>query len=62
MIFKIVLTLFLISQVKIEEKIENAPDSAYEIGVFIGSMLPFIFLVLLAYFIYYYNKKRNQNK
>jgi hypothetical protein len=62
LIFKIVLTLFLISQVNIEEKIENAPDSAYEIGVLIGSMLPFIFLVLLAYFIYYYNKKRNQNK
>lgn len=62
MIFKIVLILFLISQVNIEEKIENAPDSAYEIGVLIGSMLPFIFLVLLAYFIYYYNKKRNQNK
>jgi hypothetical protein len=62
LIFKIVLILFLISQVNIEEKIENAPDSAYEIGVLIGSMLPFIFLVLLAYFIYYYNKKRNQNK
>jgi hypothetical protein len=54
--------LFLISQVNIEEKIKNAPDSAYEIGVFIGSMLPFIFLVLLAYFIYNYNKRRNQNK
>lgn len=62
MIFKIVLTLFLISQVNIEEKIENAPDSAYEIGVFIGSILPFVILVLLAYLIYYYNKKRKQNQ
>lgn len=42
----------------IEEKMQNAPDSAYEIGVFIGSMLPFVFLVLLAYFIYWYNKNK----
>ncbi|WP_147676953.1 hypothetical protein [Algibacter pacificus] len=43
----------------IEEKIQNAPDSAYEIGVFIGSMLPFVLLVLLAYLIYRYNKNKN---
>jgi hypothetical protein len=54
--------MFLISQVNIEEKMEHAPDSAYGIGVFIGSMLPFVILVLLAYLIYYYNKKRNQNQ
>ena len=46
-------------QVKIEEKLEQAPDKAYEIGVFIGSMLPFVILVLLAYLVYYYNKKKN---
>lgn len=54
--------LFLISQVNIEEKMANAPDSAYGVGVFIGAMLPFLILVLLAYVIYYYNKKRNQNQ
>ena len=43
----------------IEEKMQNAPDKAYEIGLFIGSMLPFIILVLLAYVIYRYNKNRN---
>ena len=42
----------------IEEKIQNAPDESYEIGVFIGSMLPFVLLVVFAYLIYRYNKKR----
>lgn len=50
------ITLF--QQVNIEEKIKNAPDKSYEIGVFIGAMLPFIVLVLLAYALYRYNKKR----
>lgn len=48
----------LIQDINIEEKIKNAPDSNYEIGVFIGSMLPFVVLVALAYVIYRYNKKR----
>ncbi|WP_405294347.1 hypothetical protein [Algibacter sp. Ld11] len=43
----------------IEKKIQDAPDKAYEIGVFIGSMLPFVLLVLLAYLIYRYNKNKN---
>ena len=54
--------MFLISllqQVDIEEKIKNAPDKGYEIGVFVGSMLPFIVLVLVAYGIYRYNKNKN---
>jgi hypothetical protein len=54
------LCIALLQQVEIEEKIKNAPDSGYEIGVFIGSMIPFVFLVVLAYLIYYFNKKRNQ--
>ncbi len=45
----------------IEEKIKNAPDEGYEIGVFIGSMIPFVVLVIIAYMIYYYSKKRNSN-
>ena len=50
--------LILFIQVDIKEKIENAPDSSYEIGVFIGTYLPFALLVFLAYFIYYRMKKR----
>ena len=50
--------LILFIQVDIKEKIENAPDSSYEIGVFIGTYLPFALLVFVAYFIYYRMKKR----
>ncbi|WP_248724983.1 hypothetical protein [Seonamhaeicola sp. ML3] len=55
MIFSLV-TLY--QQVNIEEKIKNASDKGYEIGVFIGGMLPMVILVLIAYAIYRYNKKR----
>lgn len=50
--------LILFLQVDIKEKIENAPDSSYEIGVFIGTYLPFALLVVLAYLIYYRMKNR----
>ena len=53
--------LFILQQVDIEEKIKNAPDKGYEIGVFIGSMLPFVILVGLAYLIYRYNKNQRDN-
>lgn len=52
--------LAILEQVNIEEKIKEAPDDSYEIGVFIGSFLPFVVLVVIAYAIYKYNKK-NQN-
>jgi hypothetical protein len=45
-------------QVNIEEKIKNAPDKGYEIGVVIGTYLPFVILVALAYFIFYKAKNR----
>jgi len=48
----------LLQQLDIEEKISNASDTDYEIGVFIGSMLPFVVLVLIAYSIFRYNKNR----
>jgi len=48
----------LIQDINIEEKIKNAPNSNYEIGVFIGSMIPFVILVGIAYLIFRYNKKR----
>jgi len=50
--------LSVIQDIDIEDKITNAPDSNYEIGVFIGSMIPFVVLVALAYWMYSYNKKR----
>ncbi len=50
--------LILFIQVDIKEKIENAPDGSYEIGVFIGTYLPFALLVVLAYIIYYRMKNR----
>lgn len=52
----------ILQEVNIEEKIENAPDSGYEIGVFIGSMLPFVVLVLIAYLIYRHNKNKMKNQ
>lgn len=48
----------LIQDINIEEKLKSAPNSNYEIGVFIGSMLPFVILVAIAYMIYRYNKNR----
>ena len=50
--------LTILQNVDIEKKLKNAPDSQYEIGVFIGSMLPFVVLVIIAYAIYRYNKNK----
>ena len=43
---------------EIKEKIKNAPDSGYEIGLVIGTYLPFIVLAVIAYILYYQMKKR----
>lgn len=52
--------LFLLLQkIDITEKVKNAPNSAYETGLVIGSYLPFVFLIGLAYLLYYRAKKRN---
>lgn len=48
----------LLQQVDIEEKMKNAPDSGYEIGVVIGTYLPFVLLVGIAYFVYHKAKNR----
>jgi hypothetical protein len=50
--------IILLQQVDIEEKMKNAPDKSYEIGVTIGTYLPFVVLVLIAYFIFYKAKNR----
>jgi hypothetical protein len=48
----------LLQKVDIEEKLKNAPDDGYQIGVVIGTYLPFVLLVGLAYFVYYKAKNR----
>lgn len=48
----------LLQQVDIEEKIKNAPDDGYQIGIVIGTYLPFVALVGIAYFVYYKAKNR----
>ncbi|SHL83319.1 hypothetical protein [Flavobacterium chilense] len=54
------IALFL-QQVDVAEKIKNAPDSGYQIGVVIGSFIPFIVLIGIAYWMYNKAKKRNEN-
>jgi formate/nitrite transporter FocA (FNT family) len=56
--------MFLISlfqQTNIDEKIQNAPDNSYLIGVWIGNILPFVVLVGLAWWMYIRAKKRQNN-
>jgi len=49
-------------QVNVTEKIKSAPDSNYQIGVLIGSFLPFVLLVGVAYWMYYRAKKADRNE
>lgn len=53
--------LLFVQVVDIEDKIKNAPDDSYQIGLIIGSFIPFIVLVGIAYWMYYAAKKR-ENK
>ena len=48
----------ILQEVNIDKKLQDAPNDDYVIGIFIGSMIPFVVLVTIAYAIYYYNKKR----
>ena len=52
------LLVLLLQEINIDEKLKEAPDSNYGIGVFIGTLLPFVILVIIAYTIYRYNKNR----
>jgi len=55
--------LFLpLLQVNVTEKIKNAPDSSYQVGVVIGSFLPFVLLVGVAYWMYYRAKKADRKE
>jgi len=51
----------LIQSDVIDNKLKNAPDGDYQIGIWIGSLLPFIVLVGLAYWMYYTAKKKEKN-
>ncbi len=52
------LLITVLQQVNIDEKLKEAPNDDYGIGIFIGTMLPFVILVVIAYTIYRYNKNR----
>jgi hypothetical protein len=49
-------------QVNVAEKLKGAPDSSYQTGVIIGSFLPFVLLVGVAYWMYYRAKKADRNE
>ena len=52
------LLITLLQQTNIDEKIKNAPDNGYMIGVWIGYILPFVVFAGLAWFLYRKAKKR----
>lgn len=56
------LLITFLQEVDIDKKLNEAPDSNYGIGVFIGTILPFVILVAIAYAIYRYNKNRIKDK
>ena len=48
----------VLQEINIDEKLKQAPDGDYGLGIFIGTLLPFVILVVIAYSIYRYNKNR----
>ena len=54
--------LLLVQQTNIEEKLKNSPDDGYQIGIIIGSFIPFLSMVVLAYWMYYHFKKGRRNE
>ena len=42
----------------IKKKMEQAPDKGYEIGVIIGTYLPFVLFIVFAYTVYYFVKNK----
>ena len=53
--------IIFLQQVNVEQKLKDAPDGQYQIGVLIGSFIPFLVLAGIAYTLYYRAKKREQN-
>jgi hypothetical protein len=54
--------VLLLQQTNIEEKLKNAPDTGYQLGVLIGSFLPLFLLAGLAYWMYYRAKKADRKE
>ena len=54
--------ILLLQQTNIEEKLKNSPGEGYQIGVLIGSFLPFVLLLGVAYWMYYRAKKADRNE
>ena len=54
--------LLLVQAVDIEDKLKNAPDTGYQTGIVIGSFLPFVLMIGIAYWMYYAAKKREKNQ
>jgi hypothetical protein len=55
-----ILTLMLQIET-ITQKMEEAPDKGYEIGVVIGTYLPLFILIGFAWLMFYLVKKRNKD-
>jgi hypothetical protein len=53
--------ILFFQRIDVAEKMKTAPDSAYQIGVVIGSFIPFVILVGVAYWMYNRAKKRDKN-
>ena len=53
--------ILLFQQTNIDEKIKNAPDNGYLIGVWIGYILPFVVFAGIAYYMYNRAKKRQND-
>lgn len=51
----------LLQKVDVAEKMKQAPDSGYQIGVVIGSFIPFLILGGIALWMYNRAKKRDKN-
>ena len=54
--------ILLLQQVNIEDKLKNSPDSGYQSGVVIGSFIPFVLLVVVAYWMYYRATKADRKE
>jgi hypothetical protein len=55
-------SILLLQQVDITEKVKHAPDSSYQLGIAIGSFLPFVILVGIAYWMYYRAKNKQKDE
>lgn len=54
--------ILLLQRTTIEEKLKHSPNTGYQIGVLIGSFLPFVLLLGVAYWMYYRAKKADSNE